>query len=126
MEREELEEIIGSGAMREYDDTEEYDRPKIHEWARKLRGFSDKELREQVSMYVLDAAIANSRRKWWDASWCLSSACMHEAARRHLAAGHDKDCQGDNIYKLGWNDAYRSQGYTPGPFRPCTCGVDQR
>lgn len=104
MEREKLEEIIGSGAMREYDDT--------------------KELRGETGSAVLDAAIANSRSMWWDASWVLSSACSYEAKRRHLAAGHAEDCHGYDIYQLGWNDAYRSQGYTPGPLNPCTCGKE--
>lgn len=120
--REQIEEIIGSSAMREYDDTKEWARPDLHRWVAKLRDFSDGELEAEAASAVLDAAIANSRGMYWDVSWVKSSAIMNEADRRHLAAGHDEGCQEDSIYRRGWNRAYRSQGYTPGKPNLCSCG----
>lgn len=122
MTREQLEEIIGPSAMRDYDDTKDWARPEIHEWASKLRDLDDDELEDEAASAVLDAAICDSRGMWWDASWVKSGACAHEAKRRHMAAGHDKDCREDNIYNRGWNRAYRSQGYTLSEPTPCTCG----
>jgi hypothetical protein len=122
MTREQLEEIIGPGAMRDYDDSKEWARPELHAWVAKLRGFTDAELVDEAASAVLDAAIANSHRMWWDSSWCKSSALMHEAKRRHVAAGHDEDCLEDNLYEKGWNRAYRSQNYDPGRPSFCTCG----
>jgi hypothetical protein len=124
MTREQLEEIIGRMALREYDDARDYARPDLMAWAAGLRDLTDKDLGDEVTSATADAAFANSRGWWWDPSWCKTSACSFEARRRYLLAGHAENCGGDDLYQKNYRRAMRNAGYNPGPVSPCDCGHD--
>lgn len=123
--RDQLEEIIGAGALRDYDDARGDEQPNLNSWAAGLRDMSDGVLVDEAASAAYAAAFANNRGWWWDGSWCMASACSYEANRRHMAAGHSKDCQGDTLYSKGFRRAMQDAGHEPPSPVSCTCKADE-
>ncbi|MEV5279640.1 hypothetical protein ACFYMW_25240 [Streptomyces sp. NPDC006692] len=116
-----LEQVLGPTAMREYRNAEDWDQAKIRQWAARLQSMPDSEFVSECASKVLDSALVMSFKGNWEGTHARASACWHEAARRHRAAGHDSFCHGDTLYSDGHNRAVVSQGHSPSPVSACTC-----
>lgn len=124
MTEEELAEVVGSSAMRDYADVRDYEKSRLLEWAARLRFMSNDELFTETVQAVSGAALANNRSWYWDPDHFRSTACWHEAQRRHTEAGHDEECRGSTIYSRAHARAMRDHGFDPSPSTACTCGLE--
>lgn len=118
----ELEKIIGITAMRFYDAAPKYAKPNLRRWAGEMVAMGDEDFVIECEARILDSARASGRKGNWSADHCMADACAEEAERRHLAAGHDEECRGDNLYEIGYRNAYISQDHRPPEVKPCDCG----
>lgn len=120
-----LRDILGPVGYREYEEAQDWAKPKLQEWARTLRDLSDDDFRGEAASAIHGSALTNSWRGNWNHEDCKASAAHHEANRRHRAAGHSDDCRGDTIYDRAFAQVWRSQGHSASayPVKPCTCGA---
>lgn len=121
MTDEELNEIIGPLAMNYYTSGPEYAHKEVKSFARSIREADDNEFVTMTSGAILESAMVNSFRGNFGHLHAMADGAAHEADRRHQAAGHDKECRGDNLYSVAYARAYRSQGHTPSDPVPCSC-----
>lgn len=120
----ELMEFFGPVGFGEYQNAEEWDKPKIVEWMRKVSVMSDKEFIQEASSCILDDALMQRFKGNHSGVYARTTGCYKEAQRRHITAGHSEDCSGDTLYSVAHARAMRSQGYiTPEPYS-CTCGKE--
>ncbi|MBD3004646.1 hypothetical protein [Streptomyces sp. 5-10] len=115
--------LLGPVGIREYQQAPDYDKPKIREWLAGLSEMPDSDLIVETASHILDDAIMRSfpRQNSYGIG-CRVTACYEEAKRRHVAAGHDKECRGETLYSKGHAHAMRNQGHNPGERAVCTCG----
>lgn len=121
--REDLVELIGATAAREYDAATASSKPALDSWIDRLRDRDDNDFMWEASSCILSSALVNSWRGNWEDDHCKASACHHEAQRRYRLAGHDDDCRGDTLYSRAFVEAWASQGHSRSayPPKPCTC-----
>jgi hypothetical protein len=117
--------IVGPVAAREFENAKDFYKPGLIAWARKLPKLSDAEFLAQCGVAIHDSALVNSFRGNWEHEHFKASACYHEAQRRHVAAGHSKDCRGTCLYGQAHARVMRGQGHEPSPTTECTCGAEQ-
>lgn len=119
-----LADILGIVGIREYESAPAWAQAKVEMWAAKLRTRDDDDFMWEAASCIHASALANSFRGNWEAEHAKASACHHEAKRRHLAAGHTKDCRGDTLYSRAFVEAWAGQGYSRSayPPEPCDCG----
>lgn len=120
-----LVDLIGPVAFREYEAAPESTKPQLRAWARQLRDLSDRDFASEAASAIHGSAVMNSYRGNAEHVHCKASAVYHEAIRRHVAAGHDRDCRGDNLYSRAFRSVWRSQGYDTAAYAPdaCDCGA---
>ncbi|MFB7858918.1 hypothetical protein [Rhodococcus qingshengii] len=121
MTDEELNDIIGPMAMQYYTSGPEYAEEEVKSFARSIREADDNEFVDMTSRAILESARMGSFRGNFNHLHAMADGAAHEANRRHQAAGHDKECRGDNLYNVASARAYRSQGHTPRDPVPCSC-----
>lgn len=117
-----LESLIGPGAMHDYEKATEFEQYRIRMWAPQLPKLTDVEFRDLCVDIVMAGAVSESRRLVDEEPYVKAAACIFEAQRRHGAAGHVKECEGDTLYKEGFNEAGRRFGLSVSEPMSCTCG----
>lgn len=125
MTDEDLKELIGPGAMLDFEKTPEWQRERIRKWAPLLRGLSDEDFAGQCQMVIGEGLQVEARQRLNYEGYVKTAACIHEARRRH-AEKHSPQCEGDNLYEKAFKQAQRDYGFDPGPSAPCTCGPEGR
>lgn len=123
MTDEKLATLIGPVAMMDFEKATEAERRKIRAWVPTLATLTDTAFIDLCTDVVSAGAIAESRRSQEQEPYIRGSACVKEAERRHLAAGHKPECRGDNLYMQGYRRAKGLFGLDPGEPDPCTCGL---
>ncbi len=113
--------IVGPVAAHEFANASDHYKPGLIDWARNLPTLSDDEFTNLTASAIYDSALVSRFRGNWDHDHFKASACYTEAKRRHVAAGHDKDCRGATWYSLAHDRVMREQGHRPSPPSPCNC-----
>jgi hypothetical protein len=118
---EDIKRIAGPVAAQEYETAEDIYKPELAEWAARLQGLTDEELRAEAGTAILNSAVVQKFRGNWEHEHFKATAAYWESKRRHTAAGHDKGCRSGTIYALAYNDVARSQGLSQAPEGSCDC-----
>lgn len=117
-----LADLLGPIAMQDYEGATEAEQAHIRSWAPTLATLDDPAFFGVCKDAVIDGVTSESQRRTAPTPYIKAAACMREARRRHVAAGHEADCGGDNIYQQAFNEAQRDFGFNPGDPSDCTCG----
>jgi hypothetical protein len=117
----EIVDIVGPVAAREFEAAAGRYKPGLIEWARALPGLPDDEFEQVCGSAIYDSALVSRFRGNWEHEHFKASACAHEARRRHVAAGHDEDCRGETIYGGAHARIMRENGYRPTEPGACRC-----
>jgi hypothetical protein len=107
----ELEAFVGPVAYREWQNAKPIYHEQLAAWARALPTLSDNDFTAEAASAIHGSALTSSFRGNWNHEHFKASAVHVEARRRHVAAGHDKDCRGANLYTQAYYSVTRSQGY---------------
>lgn len=118
-----LEQLVGAEAMKDFARLTEAEQRAARTWAAALPELSETELYGRARSAIPAAAAEDGQRVIGE-GWFRADACMYEARRRYLADGHTRDCRGDTIYAIAYNDAVRQHGFGQPNPRPCTCGTN--
>lgn len=120
-----LEGLIGPGAMHRYEMATEDEQRRIRAWAQQLPNLTDRAFRDLCINAVTAGALSESQRQTAEEPYVKASACIFEAKRRYRAVGHADSCEGDDLYREGYNEAGRRFGLSVGEPRTCTCGHEE-
>jgi hypothetical protein len=120
----ELADILGPVGIHEYENSPDWAKPKLRDWAESLAGMSDDNFLSEAASAIHGSALLQSFRSNYEHEHCKATACFKEAQRRHRAAGHTDDCHGDTLYSRAHASVMRSQGHTPSEPLLCSCGAD--
>jgi hypothetical protein len=117
---------FGPVAEREFDSAKDCHKPALTAWLEALPTLSDDDFFAATASAIHGSALANSFRGNWNHEYCKASAAHDEAERRHRAAGHSDNCNGDSIYSKAFAQVWRAQGHSRSayPHRPCNCGAN--
>jgi hypothetical protein len=124
MNEEELGEVIGVVAMREYHGATENEQAQIRSWLPRLRAMGDSEFIREATYRIEWSARENNSRNA-EGVHCMATVCYVEAKRRYTEAGHSDTCLGTNLYGTAHARAMRNHGHTPSDPYPCTCGKEK-
>lgn len=113
--------LFGPVAVSEYDSSPEYAKPALAAWLARLPGLSDDEFAEVTGRAIFESANCGRFRSNFDHEHCRATAAWAESRRRHVAAGHRKDCHGPTIYSREHARQMRSHGYIPTRDGVCEC-----
>jgi hypothetical protein len=126
MTNETLADLIGPRAMHDFEKATEAERYRIRAWAQKLPDLSDDAFYELCIEVVTAGAFSESQRATAEEPYIKASACVFQARQRHVKAGHSSECEGDDLYREGYNEAGRRFGFQVSDPNPCTCGPDRK
>jgi hypothetical protein len=124
MTDETLSDLIGPGAMHDFEKATEAEQYRIRAWAQKLPDLSDGAFYNLCIEVVTAGAYSESQRATADEPYIKASACNFQAKQRHVRAGHSPECEGDDLYKEGYDEAGRRFGFQVSEPNACTCGRD--
>lgn len=106
-----------------YSQLEDWQQAQVDKALKHLERCSDAEFADRCEEAIgADAIMSGSRNN--QHYFLITDAMFAESDRRHQAAGHTASCRGTTLYDRAHNRAARSNGYTPTPDQPCTCGHD--
>lgn len=117
-----LQQLVGDEAMKDFARLTEAEQRAARAWAVALPELSEAELYNRARS-AIPAAAAEDGQRMMGEGWFRADACMYEARRRYLAAGHARTCRGDTIYVIAYNDAVQQHGFGQPDPKPCTCGA---
>lgn len=120
-----LADLLGPAAMRDYEKAPEMVQYRIRQFASTLRQLDDKAFVQMAVMVASEVVISESNRSTLPEPYIKNTAILHEARRRHEAAGHDPKCEGDNLYKVATNRTREGFRFEPDSPNPCTCGFEK-
>lgn len=123
MTDEKLASLIGPAAMRDFERATNAEQRRIRAWVPTLPTLTDAAFLALCTDVVSAGAVSESRRSTEQEPYIRTTACIYEAKRRHLEAGHKPECSGDNLYQQGFRQAMENFGLEPGEPDPCTCGL---
>jgi hypothetical protein len=126
MTNETLADLIGPGAMHDFEKATEAERYRIRAWAQKLPDLSDGAFYDLCIEVVTTGTRSESQRATAEEPYIKASACNFQAKQRYMKAGHSSECEGDDLYKEGFNEAGRRFGFSVDEPNPCTCGRNQK
>lgn len=121
--QQQLLDLVGEAAVHDYARLSDTEQRAARAWAADLPGLTESQLYDRAIAAVLAAADEEARRAIGE-GWFRADACMYEARRRHLAAGHTHACRGDDAYGHAYREAVRRSGLGQLDPRLCTCGAD--
>lgn len=116
-----LAEKVGVVAAKEFEAAEDWAKPKLLEWIDKLPSLSDETFALECQRAIYDSALCQRFRGNWEHEHCRASACHHESRRRMVAVGHDRRCNGENIYTQAYASVLVNEGHQRPPQRECDC-----
>lgn len=122
---EQLIDLIGVVGIGEYKGAAEWALPKLDAWIGGLRDLTDEEFGTECQAAIYESALCNRFRGNYEHIHCMATACFHESRRRHMAAGHDRDCNGPSLYSRAHATVMRDHGYTPTADGTCDCEVSR-
>lgn len=117
-------ELVGPVGMTEYEGSPDWAKADLLTWALGLPELSDTDLHAETESAIYESALTQRFRGNWNHVDFKVTACYREAKRRHLAAGHTKDCRADTIYGEAYNALAKRLGFGYSEYG-CTCKEDE-
>jgi hypothetical protein len=118
----ELAKAIGPVSMRDYEQAPDVVQHRIRQFVATLSQLDDAAFVRLATAVASEVIISESNRSTLPEPYIKNTAIIHEAQRRHEAAGHDPKCGGDNLYDEATSQTRRNFGFKPDSPSPCTCG----
>lgn len=117
--------LVGPVAIREFEAAANHYKPGLIEWTHNLSTLEDDEFLAVAGSAIYGSALINSFRGNWEHEHFKATVCYVEAKRRHVAAGHAKDCRAETLYGRAHARVMRESGYQPRPPADCTCNAPE-